>query len=774
MSDTTVPTDLDYLVRDYPGFRELMLNILAGTQTTWAQRSAADLGVMLVELLAAELDQLSYATDRVSAEMYLESARLRDSVRQHAALGGYAMFPGAADDGLQHVRLRLSRALAMPQGARIVSDAPLDDPLTFETTEDVLIIPGLERLSLDQTAAAGDTMLSLSGAEDLQAQGLAADALMLISDGAYSESVRIASVSPSSVELTEPLRYYHPPQREVLCNIVPIRQGRTLAWAQLGIGGASLEDVSPERLLQLRLQQLRELSALAGQQRSRMSPEQRADLQVIQRAIAAEVAALRAVGEPELIGDMGRESDANLQAAARGLCLLLSALGLAPPAHLAPSSRVPWPGQRLALPVDQPHLWVDGEPTIRVRVRAAAHDPWVAWSWTPELLESAPDSRHFTLEWEQDRQVRLRFGDGIQGALLPPGATVEARWVSGQPGAPPVGRGQLRRVELRDGELEQPSVLSTTNPVATRGGVGPEPLDEVRRAVPNQPLESIPATPEQLSSQLGQLDSVRDAAARVSGPLIDAVVRLESGVSLSRAWEEIRQELSTKRLAGSFIQLHRARQQHVSIAVQIDISAQGSDEEIRASAHARLGTWLREGLGLGEALQAATLVEDLAQITGINSAQVVALDFADKTAPINPPALKPAWDTYLLCLDQQHQPRTGVITLYVREAFTPLMYSAGQITPADRQRIVEALDGVGSLLDQRLSERDGADQTRFVTPQVVQQIIDTLPLSSPVTVARLKHRGVRVSRVRLSPGKVPGVGRLIFLRAGQGGPDVAP
>ena len=60
----------------------------------WQERSAADLGVTLVELLAYVGDHLSYRQDAVATEAYLETARLRTSLRRHALLVDYAMHDG--------------------------------------------------------------------------------------------------------------------------------------------------------------------------------------------------------------------------------------------------------------------------------------------------------------------------------------------------------------------------------------------------------------------------------------------------------------------------------------------------------------------------------------------------------------------------------------------------------------------------------------------------------------------------------------------------------
>jgi len=74
--------DFAWLVRDYDSFRRFMLEELAGRFPERTRWTAGDLEVVLVEALAAVLDQLSDMTDRVAAEASLETARRPESVRR--------------------------------------------------------------------------------------------------------------------------------------------------------------------------------------------------------------------------------------------------------------------------------------------------------------------------------------------------------------------------------------------------------------------------------------------------------------------------------------------------------------------------------------------------------------------------------------------------------------------------------------------------------------------------------------------------------------------
>lgn len=81
--------DFDWRVRDYDGFREFMRGELVARYPERSRWTAADVEVVLVESLAAILDELSDELDRVTAEAFLDTARRPQSVRRLLALIGY-------------------------------------------------------------------------------------------------------------------------------------------------------------------------------------------------------------------------------------------------------------------------------------------------------------------------------------------------------------------------------------------------------------------------------------------------------------------------------------------------------------------------------------------------------------------------------------------------------------------------------------------------------------------------------------------------------------
>jgi len=84
-----VGDDFNWQARDYDDFRMFMLEELAARFPERKLWTPADLEVVLVEVLATILDQLSDMLDRVATEAYLETARRPETVRQLLNFIGY-------------------------------------------------------------------------------------------------------------------------------------------------------------------------------------------------------------------------------------------------------------------------------------------------------------------------------------------------------------------------------------------------------------------------------------------------------------------------------------------------------------------------------------------------------------------------------------------------------------------------------------------------------------------------------------------------------------
>jgi hypothetical protein len=118
-----VRPEIDYLARDYQGFLRLMLDRLSLLVPGWQERSAADLGVTLVELLAYAADNLAYRQDAVANEAYLATARQRISVRRHTRLVDYHLHEGCNARAFVHFDVD-GQHIALPKATQLLSRVP--------------------------------------------------------------------------------------------------------------------------------------------------------------------------------------------------------------------------------------------------------------------------------------------------------------------------------------------------------------------------------------------------------------------------------------------------------------------------------------------------------------------------------------------------------------------------------------------------------------------------------------------------------------------------
>ena len=90
------PVPIDYLAKDFGSFKQALSEFSVQRYPAWVERSEADLGVMLMEVLAAMADELSYYQDRVLAEATLPTATQRLSAIRYARLMDYEPTPATA------------------------------------------------------------------------------------------------------------------------------------------------------------------------------------------------------------------------------------------------------------------------------------------------------------------------------------------------------------------------------------------------------------------------------------------------------------------------------------------------------------------------------------------------------------------------------------------------------------------------------------------------------------------------------------------------------
>ncbi len=93
--DATPEPDINYLAKDFAGFRQVMLDRMAVLAPSWTETHESDIGIVLIELLAYVADHLSYQQDAAGTEAYIATARSRISLRRLAKLVDYQISEGS-------------------------------------------------------------------------------------------------------------------------------------------------------------------------------------------------------------------------------------------------------------------------------------------------------------------------------------------------------------------------------------------------------------------------------------------------------------------------------------------------------------------------------------------------------------------------------------------------------------------------------------------------------------------------------------------------------
>jgi hypothetical protein len=735
--------DVDYLTRDYEGFRRLLISLVDRTGSRWTERAAADIGVMMLEILAYKLDRLAYAGDRVAEEGFLTTARDRESARRHAALGDYTLDRGCATRGYQSFKLRPGKALHLPAGTQ-VAERPArgqspDERVVAETLEDADLDARRNELALARSAAVGSALIHLCNVDgspiDLRAVGVRPGTRLALVDRAQGEVVTVQRAQGHAVELRAPLeRTYLAGHGEgaakVLGNIAPIRRGATRGWELAGHGGAAMDEVPPGELLKRRIAQLRALrdEAEAGREAWVKDRSLASWWELADKTVARVTRELREGGPPAAGSDELKELDEQLRGAADLFRELLRASGCAVPDELQPTRRVPLPRQEIELVSVQPPLWVDDAETLKVQVGVAGR--FTPWTRVEDFLRSAPDDRHYIAAIADTGHVSLRFGDGVNGAMLPADSHVIVQRVTGDLFAGDLGVGALETI-ADDGEVFDPDE-PTQNPLPTTGARPPEPLADIELRLQRElAIPIVPVTAadyvELLTGRRELAPDIAEAKVSVARSRVNVVVRPRPGRNPTRVLDKARAFLREARLAGTDVGVRLPEPLFVSLEIIVEIHPEISPADLRS----RLRGALLELLGdtdarlLGRPRTRAEIYAAIEKVAGVVWSQVIGFDLASWSKKMDVrEEITPALHQIVRCLDLPDSPLSGSIRIWAARRYR-LQIEVAYPDPDDRPDLAALTETITALL----SGRDAAPLRPEITAARVDEILAQVPPS---------------------------------------------
>ena len=482
---------IDYLARDYDSFRHAMMTWMETRVPGWQPSSEADLDQVLIDLVSADADELADFQDRVMNEAYFPRARKRVSLARHARLMDYHVHQG--NQAGTWIALTVNTpAFIVPRGAGIWTGERWNDPqaVIFAFVRDQLCQQALNELELyrwDDTVTA------------LEAGATAAD----LTPAAPLTTAAQANALVAALQAPEVTRLL----------IEEVRNPET--------GTANGRDKTARQILRL---------PPPGPERAQAVADPVAGRWCVRVNWLAEDAlarrycfVTRCAGQPLVTGVSrfygnlaeaahGRPHETTFRAPGEPLAgLNLGALLGTSAAH---HERVHW-GTVCRLP-QRPLAYRDTPPggerqsasTLAVTVSGFAG----TWEERIDFIGSEGDDEHFIVETDEEGVSVVRFGNGVNGAPLPPDAVVTCRYQVGQGSAGNVGADALTGFDAAD----LAGVDRAWNPLDVVNGRDPEPAAEVLRRAPEayraRQLRAV--TLEDYAQRAEELPGVANAAAR--------------------------------------------------------------------------------------------------------------------------------------------------------------------------------------------------------------------------------------------------------------------
>lgn len=530
---------IDYLSKDYTAFQQLMLNRLTITMPQWQERNPADIGMMVVELLAYAADRLSYYQDAVATEAYLSTARRRVSVRRHARLldyfihngrnarvwvtiqiipdlDGYTLLGPDRDENRPGVCLvtyqnqqtglnpmQVESATATAQVLKTVSNAELDGYTSLEPATLSYLIgrTGLTEEQFESSLTAVQVFETMQDVTLYAAQ----NAIEIYPWGAEEYTLPKGATQATLKDTGGQLRQQ-------------LRPGTVLIFEQLkGRTTGRREDADPTRRHAVRLIRVTPQEDRLHQEGSRdaanLVTQPQSLVQVewsVADALSVEFWVTQMVAG-ELISNIS---------IVRGNVVLADHGRTLPPVPLSPvlAEERYLPRLQHAPLTQQGSLYQGVEDEAAVPISATEilqHLPfrdlqpsvWLEetenlshrWQSQVDLLVSDRFARDFVVEMEEGGYAFLRFGDNQLGRQPEPGTDFRATYRIGNGIAGNVGAEAIAHIYPA-----LPGIIAIRNPLPATGGVEPEPLEQVKFQAPHAFRERQCAVTEADYAQLAQ------------------------------------------------------------------------------------------------------------------------------------------------------------------------------------------------------------------------------------------------------------------------------
>lgn len=507
------PAEINYLAKDYASFRQLMLDRLSALAPAWKERNPADIGIALVELLAYVGDYLSYQQDAVATESYIGTARRRVSVRRHARLVDYPMHDGRNARAWVHLKVRddvngldlkpgegrkttkfLSRTLDAPaliaQDSAAFKSAIEMRPQVFELIEPVKLFFAHNEMKFYAWGARECCLPKGATRATLRTHlpGLKKGDVLILAEARGPQTGKPEDADPlkrhavrlTRVELkSDPLGgRFEKDETDDPIDVTEIEWGsRDRLPFPLSISSRSGTDYIEDVSVALGNVALADHGQTFTDQPEGRPFDPARDTASLEPAVVPDPdPSLTKIAPPESC----RCEEAEVK--------------LTPPRYYPRLRQSPLTQAARYDAATSASEAVDLSIIDSIDIPAPAiylTETDVEGRWEPrrDLLKSAADSKEFVVEVERDGAPYLRFGDDQLGSRPANGTRLLATYRIGNGAAGNVGADSLAHMVSSDpafvSDLTDPVVVAVTNPIAARGGINAETIEQVRQNAPS-------------------------------------------------------------------------------------------------------------------------------------------------------------------------------------------------------------------------------------------------------------------------------------------------
>lgn len=688
---------IDYLAKDYDSFRHTLMVAMATRVPGWTSTSEADHDQVLIDLFAAAADELSDFQDRVMAEAYVSTTRKRVSLARHARLVDYHVHEG------NQASTWLAVDVVGGQAPFTLADQELVASTNSDAAEGAVFFasrqrrlepaqrqrfdPLLNRLRMhtwrhaQPALAAGSTSADIAPLSGLASQA-AADALRdLVRSGAWREML--------IAEVLNPLTGAAPGRRRARRQLLRLLAGDD---PERGAAQSVFDPVTSTWIVRVHW---REEDALRFDYSfTTFCPGPPA---TTVEDVSAFYGNLVTVYEGRPLTVQFHESGSLLptdtEAVKHRYFDRLNRFGngrdwvLAPLPDEGPLAYRPPVLGRVHTGEEPPRstLWLQVEPP------GAARETWDEVITLVHSDDSPDNGDHFAVETDERRRTLLRFGNGSNGRLLPPGATVHAEYQIGGGHAGNIGADQLVDVAPLTGALSG-AVVAVTNPFDVTDGRDYEPAERVRRQAPEafraRQLRAV--TLADYVKRAEEVDGVSRAVARYAWTgswrtvrlAIDPVGFAAIGDARSDAlWDELRpriaDHLEAVRLIGEDLELRPPRYVPLEIEVVVCAARDYWREDVRFvlerefsdgwTSDGRRGLFHPDEWTFGQALHRSAIEGRVHRVTGIEHIVRITMKRFSAPQPGAPgmEVLEVAFDEVVLLANDPDHLERGLIRFVV-------------------------------------------------------------------------------------------------------------